>query len=88
MTRFPLAKALSATRSQACQTPNIVAPATVNSDGTKQLKYDLSGVPNGSYTVTITANNASGPSPASVSLRVYKAASDNSIVYLGFPQPK
>jgi predicted phage tail protein len=40
----------------------IETPATVNSDGTVQLKYDISGLPVGNYTVTVGAKNSAGVS--------------------------
>lgn len=33
----------------------IIVPAQINADGSVQLHYDLSGLANGSYTVTATA---------------------------------
>lgn len=38
----------------------ISIPATVNSDGTVQLRYDLAALPNGNYTVIADAVNQFG----------------------------
>jgi hypothetical protein len=43
----------------------ITVPATVNSDGTQVLHYDLSALPNGTYTVTAAAVNGFGGSAVS-----------------------
>jgi hypothetical protein len=45
---------------------NVAVPATKNADGSVQLHYDLTGLAVGSYTVTATATNLWGTSPASV----------------------
>lgn len=48
--------------------PNpLSVPATVNSDGTVQLRYDLATLSNGNYTVVASAvNGLGGISPASL----------------------
>jgi len=44
---------------------NLSVPATVNTDGSFQLHYDLGPLANGSYTVTAVAVNQWGASAAS-----------------------
>ena len=41
-------------------TTSLSTPATTNQDGTIQLRYDLSQLPHGSYTVTASAVNVFG----------------------------
>lgn len=44
---------------------SVTTAATVNPDGSVQLHYDLAAVPNGTYTVTVTAANSAGTSAPS-----------------------
>jgi hypothetical protein len=52
----------------------VTSTAFTNTDGSKQLKYDLSPVANGSYTVNVTASNQWGTSAASSPFSFVKAA--------------
>jgi hypothetical protein len=47
--------------------PPVTTPATVNSDGTVELHYDLTSTPDGTYTVTVEASLAGTVSKGSAS---------------------